>query len=213
MHKSYSELFLNFGLENKKKIKFFFKIIYLCVIILWVIGMLQARNGRYELLGEVGRSFGAISAILFCVTILPGILRRFRISNPIMALLMMFRRQLGVTTFLFGWLHYSFLRLFLITFGEVSWNYSSAIFEIFGSISLFFMALLFMTSNDWSVKHLGIWWRRIHNLVYIIAWTIFLHVFIQQLSPIAILIGFFAFAEVLSLIFYQLKSSKINSNI
>ena len=93
MHKSYSELFLKFGLENKKKIKFFFKIIYLCVIILWVIGMLQARNNRYELLGEVGRIFGTISAILFCVTILPGILRRFRISSPIITFLMLFRRQ------------------------------------------------------------------------------------------------------------------------
>ncbi len=146
------------------------------------------------------RPTGQAAVITFIITLLPGIARRFGIRNDATALVMLFRRQLGILTFLLGLTHYFFIFLApTIRSGVIPTN--PPLFQIMGVLSLYPMALLFLTSNDWAVKQMGKWWTRIHALVYIIAWTIFLHVALVTISVWTVLIGIAALLETVSLIY------------
>ena len=70
-------------------------------------------------ISEVGRTSGQIAAWLFIATLLPGIARRFKVQHIVFTFLMFIRRQLGVSMFLLGFLHYASIRLFPILFAGV----------------------------------------------------------------------------------------------
>ncbi|MFA9288728.1 MAG: ferric reductase-like transmembrane domain-containing protein [Weeksellaceae bacterium] len=156
-----------------------------------------------------GKRFGQFSVLLFCITITPGIMRRLQLKWKIKDIIMLFRRQLGIFTFIFAFIHYltmSFLPT--IVFKLPLLPVSSL--QVMGLLSIYPMALVFFTSNDWSVKRLGKWWSRIHSLVYIIAWTIFFHVFLQgPLSVWGYLIGTYAILETASLLFAPYLRPKV----
>jgi len=154
---------------------------------------------------EWGKASGDIALIYFCLSILPGIARRFGIRTQITQILMLFRRQIGISVFLFGFFHYSAIRLFPILFAGVPLNLHPPLFEVFGFLSLYPMTLLFLTSNDVSVRTMKTWWRRVHSLVYILTWTIFLHVVLQSGGVMAWVIGAFAFLEAGSLVYPRLR--------
>ncbi|MDA1316605.1 MAG: ferric reductase-like transmembrane domain-containing protein [bacterium] len=147
---------------------------------------------------EVGVTCGSIAAWFFILTLLPGIARRFKIQHIAFTVLMLFRRQLGVSMFLFGLLHYSAIRLFPVLFGGVPFDLDPPLFEIVGFFTLYSLAPLYITSNDFSVKKLGKWWKRIHRIAYITVWLIFSHVALQQISILALSLGIVALLEVTS---------------
>lgn len=153
---------------------------------------------------EAGIHAGQIAVVLFCFSILAGIMRRFGIRHASVAFLTSIRRHLGISMFALAFLHYSSIRLFPILFGGVALNLEPPLFELFGVLSFFLLSPLFFTSNDWSVRHFGVWWKRIHSLVYIIVWSIFLHLSFQEVSVFSVLIGVCAVLETISLGYFYM---------
>lgn len=72
---------------------------------------------------------------------------------------------------------------------------STIVFGVLSNITLF---LLFITSNDWSVKVMGNWWGKVHDLMYIVVWGIFLHLAFVGVGKWTILIGATAIAQLAS---------------
>lgn len=132
--------------------------------------------------------FGKIAIVLYILTTIPGIFRRFGKFYKPVSVLMIFRRYIGIMTFLFVLLHASIVRFFLVAKGLVR-AIPDEVFILFGSLAFTLLFSLFITSNDWSVRLMGKWWHRIHNLTYVIGGIIFLHVALQRLSIWTILIA------------------------
>lgn len=184
---------------NKKEIINIFRVLYAFVTGLLVLFAYWISNGiNSNVISEGGQLSGTIAAWLFIATLLPGIARRFKVQHIVFTLLMFMRRQLGVSMFLFGVLHYSSLRLFPVLFGGVPLNLSPPVFEILGFFALYSLIPLYITSNDYSVKKLGAWWRRVHSIAYISVWLIFGHVALQEFEGVAIVLGIVAILELAS---------------
>lgn len=149
--------------------------------------------------------FGQIALVLFIATTIPGIMRRFGKFYKPVSILMIFRRYIGITTFMFALLHASIERLFWFLLGQMPFI-PKEIFQLFGFVAFICLFSLFVTSNDWSVKKLGIWWDRIHNLTYTIVWLLFLHIGLQGLSIWSVLILSAATFQVASHIYAKRKN-------
>lgn len=149
---------------------------------------------------RAGKFAGELSAFAFFATTYPGILGRFRLRHPLITLGMSFRRMMGISSFLLALTHASIL---FIVPGLLTHSLLKAVplFVVFGAVALFILFPLFLTSNNVSVKTLGPWWKRLHRLVYLIYWLMFLHVIFQGVSTFGILIGISATLEVVSLVY------------
>lgn len=185
-------------------------IISLFVVAEWVVFLLTAvgfysvftgTNNTAILWYDIGVKAGELALYVFFVTITAGILRRFGLLQPVQQLLMLFRRHLGILTYLLGLMHWVLVRIaFAAKQGAIP---TLAPFEFAAFFAMQLMFALFVTSNDWSVKHLGVWWKRIHKLIYVVAWLLFFHVALQtgegvEKAPITFV---FATAELISLIY------------
>lgn len=142
-------------------------------------------------------SGGRAALILFVITLLPGIFKRFGIRNRILGLIMIFRRQFGITMFLLAAFHATIVSLLpkLLKGPPISF----LIFEIFGVLSISLLFFLFITSNDLSQLKMGRWWYALHRLVYIIMWLILFHVALQRLSIWSVLAGSLITAEMIGI--------------
>jgi DMSO/TMAO reductase YedYZ heme-binding membrane subunit len=148
--------------------------------------------------------FGQIALVTYCITTIPGIFRRFGIFHKSVSIIMIFRRYIGIMTYMFVLLHVSIQRLFFWMQGHVG-LVPTEVFQLAGFIAFLILFSLFITSNDWSVSKLGKWWHVIHNLTYIIAWLIFAHVALQRLSVWTFIIGFTSLAVLSSHIYAKRK--------
>lgn len=145
------------------------------------------------------KTFGRIGLVLYILTTIPGIMRRFGKYYKLVSILMIFRRHVGIMAFMFVLIHASAqLRGFIPT----------EFFQLFGFLSFLMLSSLFLTSNDWSVRKLGIWWDRIHDLTYFIVWLVFAHVALQRISVWTILIGITSVAQIASHIYAKRKLNK-----
>ena len=187
------------------------KLITTLTILTWltilVFAIWTSRGINTAFIYETGEISGQIAAALFCLSILPGISRRLKFKAPMVTLLMIIRRQLGIAMFSVAFLHYSSIRLFPIIFAGVPMNLSPPVFEIFGVLTLFPLFFLFITSNNFAVKSLKSWWGRVHKIVYISIWALFLHIALQEFGIWTIVIGTFALMETLSLFYYYAQKS------
>lgn len=157
---------------------------------------------------DIGAQMGELALYVFFVTITAGILRRFGLLQPIQQLLMLFRRHLGIMTYLLGMMHWVLVRIAFAAKQGVA--PALATFEIPSFIAMQVMFVMFVTSNDWSVKRLGVWWKRLHKLIYIVAWLLFFHVALQigEGRSKALIAFVFAAAELASLIYDAIKKRK-----
>lgn len=147
---------------------------------------------------------GQTGLVFYMLTTIPGIVRRFgRFSKPV-SLLMMFRRYIGIMTFMLIFLHASIERLFVWMQGRVG-LIPTELFQLAGFLGFCILLSLFLTSNDWSVSKLGKWWHTIHNLTYTAVWLILAHVALQRLSIWSVLIGITAAAQLSSHLYARQK--------
>jgi hypothetical protein len=127
---------------------------------------------------RVGKFFGILAVGVFILTVLPGIIRRFKIKGilgQLQNLLMFNRARLGVLMFVIATSHY--LLTFLVPSIRIGIIPPPILtFELFGIMALFGSFPLFLTSNNFSKKLLKRNWGRLHAVVYILIWFIFLHV-------------------------------------
>ena len=185
-----------------------FKISYgiLCVLLL-----LAARSAYYHdlwfvMVYKLARQSGEIAVGLYIVTCLPGLGRRLGVRHKLLALVMIFRRQIGILMYMFVLIHVMVLRIVPIVSNGAP-LIPDAWFEVFGSIAAGLLFLLFVTSNDVSVKRLGSWWHKIHQLTYITMFFILLHLALQEVSIWTVLVVLLVGAQLISYV-VSLKRKK-----
>lgn len=150
---------------------------------------------RLPALFLVAPLFGKIAAFLLTITLLPGILGRFSLFPIPRATLMLFRRYLGILTYLMVVTHSMFiywLPSFTYGFGPLRF------FQLFGMLAATMATPLFLTSNDYSVRVLKKGWKRIHKLVYLMLIFALLHTLLIEVGVISLMLATVAVLEVLS---------------
>lgn len=157
---------------------------------------------------RIGVYFGRGALVLLGIIVLPGILGRLGVEVKITRIITLFRRQLGITTFLIAFTHYQLARGFLFFSGKIPFILPRPLFETIGFLALSLMFLMFLTSNNLSVKRLGKWWKRLHRIIYLILWLLVLHTGLQRISFWTWLIGIMAILEVVSLIYNYFKKKQ-----
>ncbi|PIR62009.1 MAG: hypothetical protein COY81_03845 [Candidatus Pacebacteria bacterium CG_4_10_14_0_8_um_filter_43_12] len=197
--------------KNRQMITTLFITFELAVIIGWFLIYFTALTDYPSVVGIIfkyGKKLGEISLILYCLTLIPGIISRLQwlpsLTRPIGSSIMIYRRHIGILMFLLAFVHMTFTT-FLPYYALFEFNPPG--FPPFAThqvASLITMALLFpmwLTSNDYSQKKLGKWWKRLHRLTYLAMFGIFGHVALQT-SKWAVVIGVFVLLEAISWFVY-----------
>ncbi len=173
--------------------------------------MIATKSSLLPVVVWVGGNSGKLAAFAFLATTYPGILGRFKIKHPLITLGMMFRKQTGIGSFYLAFGHALLMYIFpKLIIGLSLLNF--LVFEGFGILSLSLLFLLFATSNRWMRKYMGVWWKRLHSLVYLIYWTIFLHLILRDLDWLSALIGVSAVLEVMSLVYARVTKKSIQES-
>lgn len=117
---------------------------------------------------ELRRSFGeAAGTLLIALLFLSPLSKIFRMK--FLLLLMGFRREVGILMGYFAVIHGTLYMLHgydLQSILSVSgWSFVR-LAPLFGLVAMIFLLPLILTSNRISTQTLGIWWKRVHFLVY-----------------------------------------------
>jgi DMSO/TMAO reductase YedYZ heme-binding membrane subunit len=164
------------------------------------------------LMSQAGGKLGQIAVLLFCLTLLPGIFNRLQwntpLTAPVISLLTLFRRHVGILTFLTAAVHQLFNSIIpnFIYFGSILPTLPIPTFQLFGSLSWLILLPVWLTSNDTSQRLLGKKWKTLQRLTYIAIWFIFIHVSLQGKS-LAIIIAITAILEVASWVVAKRRKS------
>ena len=154
----------------------------------------------------LGKKFGQLSLLLLGLVVTPGILGRFGIEIKLTRIITLFRRQLGITVFLLAFTHYHFVRGLPRLQGVIPFKLPLPLFETVGMLALFILFLLFLTSNNFSKKKLGKWWKILHRFVYLAIWSLVFHTGLQRISIWTFFIFTFAVLEILSFVYSWSKT-------
>ena len=159
----------------------------------------------------LGQKSASISIVVFWLTLMPGILKRFKITGvllPLRTVMMLYRRQMGITMYVFALTHHWWVRFLpILKINGDFWQFS--LFEWIGFTAFVLLTPVFITSNEWSVRTLGHFWRTLHALVYIVVWLLFLHIALQGTSWQAFVTLVVASLETFSLIWDKLKNPPV----
>lgn len=156
---------------------------------------------------EYGKNMGTLSLILFIITLIPSMIRRFGLSKEFSLLIKLtlpVRRQFGILMFMTAFTHY--LAMKVIPTLQFKLPPSLPDYQAFGLAAIILSLALFITSNNWSTRKLKSNWKKLHRLTYVIGWLIFGHVLLislrsgEGLSIQAIAIGIVMVLEMASLI-------------
>lgn len=163
--------------------------------------ILVAGHPLTPVISALGEKCGQFALCFFILASIPGMAGRFQVKHPLVTLGLMFRRHIGISTFILALCHSEISYVIPIVSAGMFPPFPPPLFIIWGMLAFIGLFILFSTSNDFSVKKLGSWWKRLHKLLYVLFWFIFLHVALQELSVWAILIFLFAILEVASLVY------------
>lgn len=172
-------------LQNRRLITFIFVAIELLVLALVISTFFLYFSGNgppLRFLDEVGEKFGTIGFILYIATLLPSLIRKLKLASiqPIGTMLMAFRRHLGILMFVMIFAHQFFMmtlsELVLIKFNFSNFSPNLLTHHIAGYIALGILFPLWLTSNDFSVKRMGKWWKFLHRFTYLAMFFIMVHV-------------------------------------
>src|SRR5690606_32768110 len=118
-------------------------------------------RGSTPQLVEYGLFFGKTALLLFCVTLLPGIIQRLRLYPallmPLSSIIVMFRRHIGILTFLLISVHLAFVSVLprFIFQGRLLPATLPQFFELMGITAWLLLFPVWLTSNDTSMQMLG----------------------------------------------------------
>lgn len=176
------------AVANRGRIIGVFKWFYALLLLILLVGgrSIYLRDSLFTPFYQWGVWCGRIAITLYCITLIPGMTKRFGLTHKLFSLIRIFRRYIGISVFLFALTHASFVRLILFLPQVLEFR---ILFQTFGLASLVLMFFMFLTSSDFSVNKLGIWWYRLHWVTHIIMITALLHTLLQRVSVWSILIG------------------------
>jgi sulfoxide reductase heme-binding subunit YedZ len=156
---------------------------------------------------EYGKNMGTLSLVIFIITLIPSMIRRFGLAKEFTLLIkftLPVRRQFGILMFMTAFTHY--LAMKVIPTLQFKLPPSLPIYQAFGLVALIFSFTLFITSNNWATRKLKSNWKKLHRLTYVIGWLIFGHVLLiglnseEVISIQALAIGIVMILEMASLI-------------
>lgn len=177
--------------------------IHILVFLLGIGGLIAGvfvPSIRFVLL-KGGSLWAQLSVLLLSLALLPGILGRLQWLKPLVSIIMPFRRHIGISMFLSGFNHYLWTTLLVdVVFQQVLWD--KPVYVLMGAGALGIASLLFLTSNDWSVKHLGRQWKKLQQLVYLVLLFLLIHLTLQ-LSKWSLVAGLLLLGEIVSFIVAQ----------
>lgn len=187
-------------IRNRQRIHNTFTVIYWLFVPFLFIAVFASRINDSVLLFifSIGSLLGKIALILFIASLLPGIGERFGIQNKPLALLKIFRREIGILMYITAIAHLILAKLVITT--SLTELLMPMPFEIMGTLSLFILFFLFITSNTFSQVKLRLNWYRIQRLIYIGMFFIFLHVAFLKLSIWTVLMGILIIVQAASFI-------------
>lgn len=196
--------------KNYLRIIRIFQVFYfvMLVISLAVARILFSKAALFPSAYLLGINSGRLALVSLTIVSLPGIARRFGLKHKLFILLSMFRRHLGITTYMFVFLHVSTTLYVPLLAGQKLNLLSRSLFELMGMGTNVILFSMFLTSNNFSTKRLGVWWKRLHRFVYLAIWLAFLHTYLQRVSIWSVLIGSTAVAEVASFAYQAYKRHK-----
>ena len=206
MQKTISDLLLFLQKElipRKRQINSGLFILEILLLLIWGLALFTALNNPQQVFVvlKIGPKLGTTALLLFCLTLLPGIIMRLKMvpkfSLPIATLITPFRRHLGILMFITAFVHMSFsstlpyIAIQLISTGKVVLPPPFRLFEQIALIGWLLLLPVWLTSNDFSMKKLGKWWKRLQRFSYIALWLIFIHVALQteSLALIVLVVG------------------------
>jgi sulfoxide reductase heme-binding subunit YedZ len=162
---------------------------------------------------SLGKKCGQLVIGLLGMVVMPGILGRLGIEIMMTRIITLFRRQIGISIFLLSFAHYSFVKSLPSFYGGVLPLMNLVAFELMGLLAFIILFLMFLTSNNWGIRKLGKWWKRLHRFVYAVLWLLVLHTGLQKISIWSAGIFAVAVLEIVSLIYHHLKKRSLNQGI
>jgi len=194
--------------------EFLHKILYFLLVVSWALIFISFFFIK-DNLRPIGLEMGNWAIRFLWLSSLPGILKRFRVTGilqDIQIILMKSRRRIGDLMFTFALMHYFWNRLFSF----IGLNYFPTpdevpLFESLGFMGLFILIPLFLTSNNFSVRFLKVWWTRLHSLVYLSMWLIAFHVALQGLIVESFITFAIAILQIISWFFYKKSLARDSS--
>jgi len=179
-------------------------VLYIALIGIIIAATYSINNDQefYNFFAEKRAWFGRISLLVLLVVITPGIIGRFNIQIKVSRILTLYRRRLGILVFMLAFTHFHIIGLPKMAGIEPN---ILPLFQRMGLIALMILLVLFLTSNNFSERRLGRWWKRLHRLIYVVVLLILLHTLMQRVSIWSILAGIFFVLEIISLAYAYLK--------
>jgi sulfoxide reductase heme-binding subunit YedZ len=171
---------------SKDNLKTIFKaIIFANILVLFSLTTLfYVEMVTIQMLFTIGKYSGILAVIVFLLSQVSGILRRFQATNELKNIgdyLMFSRAQIGILMYILAFTHYFFVALFPVVIVSGQLPVIQA-FTAAGMVAFLLSLPLAITSNNQSKKLLKKWWKRLHKLVYVIIWFIAIHVGLIAIS-------------------------------
>lgn len=162
------------------------------------------------------QTFAFLAIFYLYITLLAGPLTKVITNIPFKAHYIKARRALGVSTFYFALIHYVHgLEILDWQQGILALPQNDQLISFLGTISIFILFLLAITSFDFAVQKLTFrWWKTLHRLVYLAGVFILIHAYMwgshfqDRLSFASILTSS---AVIVLLVLHMLAIKKKNS--
>jgi len=198
--------------RNKPAVLFLTNLLYVLLLAVIVITGYSISSDQeiYNYYALKRAWFGRAALLVILVVITPGILGRFNIQIKISRVITLYRRRLGILVFMLAFTHAHLISLPKLA-GIEPFVIPPPLFQSFGLSALLILSIMFLTSNNFSVRRLGKWWKYVHRLVYIALLLILLHTSLQRVSIWSILAVVFFVLEIISLVFAYIKGGSFNN--
>lgn len=192
-----------------------FRIIFLLPLFYWIY-QIFFDTSQIDLAKSLTHQVGQITIYVIILNFIFGMLISFqKIPSHIKKEVFKQRRYLGIISFIFLCFHI----LFYFAYEAFEKKAVQQIFEKtylqFALGGFIFIVILFLTSNDFSVKKLGFkYWKNLHRSIYLGFIFINLHVLlIEKINLIKYLIIFFVFWVLQSVRFFLFLNKKYRKKV
>ena len=128
----------------------------------------------FALAPQFQKSLGQWAYNLLLLILIVGPLARVS-GIELLGTIRLFRRELGILMGMLALMHYTTFLIKNFSYLEVL-SKEPPLWLLVGFWAMMLTILLLITSNNWAVKKLGKWWKRLHRLVYVILILVIVHV-------------------------------------
>ncbi len=160
------------------------------LIMLWIVPQLSTVTRFFA------KQAGSLSQVLLLIILFMkpvGVVFGIRILKRTLV----FRREMGVAMFYLALFHFAVLVTPSLIFDITYYRWSNHV--LYGAVALIFAGMLWITSNNHSMRLLGRNWKRLHALAYPMLFLVLLHAAITsgEWTKILVLVPLYSALKVL----------------